>query len=263
MALYITQGTRKKFGAQIVHHAQRYFSAGWRVPRALSARQHEKESTERIQVPIPGNAETLELCFKQKFTASPGSVTNNRDMTGTRVWPTARAVVTRLNGDLDELRRKKPSLRILELGAGCGLLGMTLAATGDEVLLTDYAGNIEWLRANVKLNATVLGSRATTAELNWGDTQDMSTIETEVGDEGFDAIVGSDVIYDATCHHALTETMRRFATSARAPVFLGYPDRNSSESDFLQTAEKYFDIEISEMISGESNLMYAVCQIRP
>lgn len=242
-------------------------SGGWKIPSPSDAREHRKGPpiTKRIQVSILGKSEPLELCFKQRFTVSPGSVTNSNDKTGTWVWPSARAMVTRLKEDLDTLRRRqeKQSLRILELGAGCGFLGMVLAATGDEVLLTDHAGNIEWLRENVQLNKSVVGSRAMTAVLDWGDENHMAEVENEVGDEGFDAIVGSDLIYDGKCHHALVETMRRFAMpSPRAPVFLGYPDRHSSEPDFFRIAKEYFDVDTSHMGDDNSNLMYAVCQIR-
>jgi len=240
--------------------SSRHFTGGWRIPPS-AAKQQQPYAVERVQVPIRGSGEPLELCFKQRFTVTPGSVSSN-DMTGTWVWPTARQMVERLQSDLNKLRGDSP-LRILELGSGCGLLGMSLAATGDEVVLTDHAENIKWLRENVELNQNVVGNRATTAVLQWGNEKDMVAVEKKLGDSHFDVIVGSDLIYDPSSHRVLKETMQRFAMPNRAPVFLGYPDRGSSEPDFFCIAKENFNIEIMPMGSDESNLMYAVCQIRP
>ncbi len=241
--------------------------AGWRVPPSSSLtrqrRLQQDTSVEPIQVSIPGREQQLELRLKQSFTVSPGSVSSANDMTGTRVWPTAKAIVTRLSQDLEQLgqRQDKTSLRIVELGSGCGLLGLTLAAMGNEVLLTDHAGNVDWLRQNVDLNETLL-CRAKTEILDWGAKDHISAITAEFSSGGLDAIVGTDLIYDLNCHGALVDTMRQFSELTRAPVFLGYPNRDSSEAAFFETAKEYFDIETSFMGDDESNLMYAVFRIR-
>lgn len=262
--------TRHKLVARISRPREFTSGAGggWRVPPpspfASARRDDAVSSVEWIQVPVPGRKQQLELRFKQRFTVSPGSVTStNNDMTGTRVWPTAKAMVSRLSQDLEQLlRTEKSSLRILELGSGCGLLGMTLAAMGNDVLLTDHAGNVDWLRENVELNKATCQSRAVTAVLDWGDKDHMSAIKDEFVGRGFDAIVGTDLIYHPNCHGALAETMRWFTGPTRAPVFLGYPNRDSNGAGFFQIAQEYFDIETSVMGGDESKLMYAVCRIR-
>ena len=54
------------------------------------------------------------------------------DGTGTRVWPTALPLLLYMQGLCPQMQQSleitRP-LRILELGAGCGLLGVGLAAT--------------------------------------------------------------------------------------------------------------------------------------
>lgn len=249
----------------------RHFSshdAGWKIPlpRDNGGAASSSNAVKPVQVSLPNNIQPLELCFKEKFTVSPGSFSSG-DMTGTWIWPTARKMLAGnlLAKDLDTLlqRNNATSLNILELGSGCGLLGMALAAgMGNTVLLTEHEENIEWLRQNVELNKHVLDNRATTAVLTWGNDTDMAAIENDIG--SFDAIVASDVIYDPNSHQVLLKTMRRFAWPKRAPVFLGYPDRGSCEADFFGLSEQYFEsIQITPMEDDdECNLMYAVCRIR-
>jgi predicted nicotinamide N-methyase len=131
------------------------------------------------------------------------------------------------------------------------------------VILTDHEGNIDWLRENVELNRGIVGNRAIkTAVLGWGNESEMSAMERELGNGAFDVIVGSDLIYDPNSHQALTKTMRQFAMPGNATVFLGYPNRGSSEPKFFCATEEYFDIKITSMGDDENNILYAVCQIR-
>lgn len=239
-----------------------FSSSGWKVPPGFQHQAiNDASSVERIQVHLPNSNIPIDLCFKQRFTVTPGStVSSNSDMTGTWIWPTAQRMAARLENDLETLEKGKP-LRILELGSGCGLLGMTLAAIGHEVLLTDHAGNVTWLRENADLNRSILGNRVSTAQLGWGDEKEMSDVLEKR--QTFDLIVGSDVIYDPNSHEVLVETLRRFATPANAPVFLGYPKRDEArEHQFFEMAGEYFDIQATLLDTDESNLMYAVCRVR-
>ena len=76
---------------------------------------------------------------------------------------------------LSEYRQRLPSMRVLELGSGTGIGGLTAAAAGARVLLTDGAPELlPLLEANVRRNAEA-GSLRGSAEvrlLRWGDERD-------------------------------------------------------------------------------------------
>lgn len=254
----------KSFNAwcsSVVH--SRPFSAagrvGWKVPPTslTPTTDQQKRAVKRIQINLLSTNESIKLLFKQRFTVSPGS-DNNHDMTGTWVWPTALEMATRLQEDLQQ--RDKP-LNVLELGSGCGLVGMICAALNHNVVLTDHAQNVDCLRQNVELNREIVGNRAAVTVLEWGNENDMAAIRDAYGE--FDVIVGSDLIYDAKIHEGLLKTMRYFAATPRNPsIYFGYPNRGPTESSFLHTAEQYFDIEVSPLANGGSNRMYAICRLR-
>ena len=133
------------------------------------------------------------------------------DGTGLKVWPTALPLLAHLRARLPEtlLGSGRP-LRVLELGSGCGLLGLGLAAASEnvKVLLTDPAvdledGNsLEWLSQNVERNREVVGDRASVAKLVWGNVADVEAVRQSHSD-GFYLVVGSDLLYEPRQHDAL------------------------------------------------------------
>ena len=113
------------------------------------------------------------------------------DCTGGVVWETALMMAQLLCRDPGLLGSRRP--RVLELGAGCGLLGVALARAGCDVLLTEAAPAMGNLRRNVA------GRRgAAAAELHWG----------EAPPGGVDAVVGTDVVFSAALVRPMLETAR-------------------------------------------------------
>ena len=109
------------------------------------------------------------------------------DRSGLKNWPCAVPLLAFIEAKvLPQLRRARLAhlgrsvrpLRVLELGSGCGLLGLGLAAgaTDVRVLLTDpdvptafgapaeqaLDSTLDWLRSNVTLNAGEGGAVSTT-----------------------------------------------------------------------------------------------------
>jgi predicted nicotinamide N-methyase len=141
---------------------------------------------------------------------------------GLQVWQAAPLLVQRLAA-LPHLLAGK---RVLELGSGCGLVGLAAARLGaSSVVLSDTpsaTGVLELLRENAQLNEGE-GCPVTVLALDWGD---------DVGSEPlprFDVLLGSDVLYHA--HHAplLARTIAaRLCCDADAFALLMCPLRNAS-----------------------------------
>ena len=96
--------------------------------------------------------------------------------------------------------------RVLDLGSGCGLVGICLASAGADVTMTELPGHTGLLQENVEnnLKAHCPGSWQV-QECVWGgpgETTDWGNV-TDMG-QGWDFIVGSDLIYsDASTPHLL------------------------------------------------------------
>jgi predicted nicotinamide N-methyase len=197
-----------------------------------------------------------DLIIQEQFTAPPGGATI--DTTGRWVWPTAVPLLHRLLDECAASSSSSHSNTVLELGAGCGVLGMGLAASGSfpQVILTDH--NTDWLHKNVERNRDLVGDRIQVHKLDWGMEQDSRSLEASlVGQQPrqtLDWIVGSDILYDPSSHRALVSTLRRFAEPNNASILLAYPRRQDNEAAFVSIAKEHFDIQIEpikdEMISS-------------
>mmetsp|Transcript_33893 Transcript_33893/g.80446 ORF Transcript_33893/g.80446 Transcript_33893/m.80446 type:complete len:243 (+) Transcript_33893:772-1500(+) len=95
--------------------------------------------------------------------------------------------------------------RIIELGCGCGLLGLSLAAISNgkaQVVLTDYdAAALEIAQLNVELNS--FQGCVKVRKLAWGNKSSRL-----VRDRPVDFVVGSDIIYNPHSLPGLQETLR-------------------------------------------------------
>ncbi|CAE8620184.1 unnamed protein product, partial [Polarella glacialis] len=124
------------------------------------------------------------------------------DATGNVVWPSAHSLCAHLCACPELVRGK----RVLELGAGTGLVGLVAAALGaKEVVLTDLASGLPLLRRNVERNKAGCLIEPKVTELRWGREAAMQAVK-----EGtFDVVVGCEIIYqhDAETATALAETM--------------------------------------------------------
>jgi hypothetical protein len=134
-------------------------------------------ATTKFRVKTPKG--DVELSIKEQFTGPPGGA--NIDTTGRLVWPTAVPLLERIKAEyLNEKSSILPSMPmpILEIGAGCGVLGTGLASTGFfDVTLTDTDQSVDWLENNVELNRNLVGDNAKVASLNWGDEGDAAKLE--------------------------------------------------------------------------------------
>jgi len=114
--------------------------------------------------------------------------------TGGIVWETSYILAAYLIENL----KNRPS--VIELGAGCGLLGIALAAAkkARPVVVTDQPSAMENLARNVERNPI---KNLTAETLTWGDNHGKT----------YDVICGTDVVFKKTLVKPLLETMWKLA----------------------------------------------------
>tara|TARA_B110001452_G_scaffold179507_1_gene150669 strand:- start:2573 stop:3493 length:921 start_codon:yes stop_codon:yes gene_type:complete len=132
--------------------------------------------------------------------------------TGGCVWETAYLMAQWLQPRLDELQRDGLPLRCLEVGAGCGLLGVALAHAGCDVLLTEQESAMANLSANVAANAPpeASGGACAAASLSWIDDGELEAVAAR---GPWQVLVGTDVVYKAELVRPLLRTLWRCADS--------------------------------------------------
>ncbi len=139
---------------------------------------------------------------------------------GVALWPAAIALAYAVDARAEAMR----GARVLELGAGTGLPGLTAAALGADVVQTDY-------------HEPALSICRRNGELNGIDTIEYRLVDwSEWRDETqYDWILGSDILYNIDMHPHL----QRIFESNLAPggrVLLSDPFRNMG-LDLLETLE--------------------------
>jgi len=120
--------------------------------------------------------------------------------------------------------------RVLELGAGLGAPGLTAAARGCTVTLSDY----EQIILDVEqVNAAASGlTGVETMMLDWLDPPDM---------ERYDVILGAEILFRDEFFEPLTGILDR-ALEEEGQVLLAHDIRRRSLRPFLERAEKNFVI---------------------
>lgn len=102
-------------------------------------------------------------------------------------------------------RGKKPlsGRRVLELGAGCGVVGAALACAGADVTVTDIASVVPLLQVNAHLQREE-GRSIAVRTLNWSEAipPDLTS--------DFDFVIGCDLIYDLTDLDGLLKVLQFF-----------------------------------------------------
>lgn len=175
-----------------------------------------------------------------------------------QLWPAATTLVTLLDEYRSHLSKSplssilthssdgsdRPSLNILELGSGTGLVGIAAAVTlGANVTVTDLPHVIPNLQFNVDANSAALtanGGTVTVAPLSWGEVGDVELIGRE-----FDVILASDVVYHDHLYEPLLQTLYLLLRGRETTSFvMAHLRRWKKDSVFFKKAKKAFYVEV-------------------
>jgi predicted nicotinamide N-methyase len=110
---------------------------------------------------IPSPSDTFELTIHEPALTG--------DDLGLKTWAASYLLAKRLH-TLNIVQAGKPPPQVLELGSGTGLVGLTMAALGAHVVLTDLPSIYQNLARNASDNAEVVqrnGGSARTGVLDW------------------------------------------------------------------------------------------------
>ncbi|KAI5306380.1 hypothetical protein KEM56_001161 [Ascosphaera pollenicola] len=122
--------------------------------------------------------------------------------------------------------------QIIELGTGCGMVGLYIAQTftRTSVLLTDLEDARDIVQLNLSQTSPASGSNATFQVLDWDEGLPVNVQQMKP-----DMVMVSDCTYNADSFAALTQTLSRLADiSPNMLVLVTYKERHESEKAFFQ-----------------------------
>ncbi|EED15209.1 conserved hypothetical protein [Talaromyces stipitatus ATCC 10500] len=125
--------------------------------------------------------------------------------------------------------RTKGKLQVIELGSGCGVVGIALAQilSNCSVTLTDLAEVDDIMTRNLQLSAP--GSSTRFKVLDWEEELDADILQ-----EPIDLVLVSDCTYNADSLPALVKTLDRLVQSSpEAVVLVSLKRRHESEAVFF------------------------------
>ncbi|CAH3917118.1 unnamed protein product [Pieris brassicae] len=138
-------------------------------------------------------------------------------------------------------------VRVLELGSGLGVVGLTAATLGAQVTLTDLPEALPLLRLNIAENKSKIasmGGYSIAESLVWGDKN------SDIHKQDFDMILLADCIYYEDAVDTLIETLKSLndTINKKPTIYLTQELRDSEIQkklwkSFYEKLTEYFYIE--------------------
>ncbi|KAL6008744.1 hypothetical protein ACLOJK_021970 [Asimina triloba] len=164
-----------------------------------------------------------------------------------QLWPAASALMSFLDQSLSSLSScsllsaiSQRPLRVLELGSGTGLVGITAAVIlGAHVTITDLPHVLPNLQYNANANAAAITSSGGAVDvrcLRWGEFEDMASFGLQ-----FHLLLASDVVYHDHLFEPLLQTLSFFLQGG-VQLLMAHLRRWKKDSIFFRKARKLFDV---------------------
>ncbi|KAK7128304.1 hypothetical protein R3I93_020798 [Phoxinus phoxinus] len=153
------------------------------------------------------------------------------------VWDSALDLCQFFENESLDLRGK----RVIELGAGTGLVGIVAARLGARVTLTDVPLALAQIQSNVERNTPLSGwpsGAPAVFPLSWGRDHDSFS-------SGWEFVLGADIVYMPESFPLLLDTLAHLCKDG-AVAFLASPMRREhGAQDFYNTVlPKMFTVEL-------------------
>lgn len=167
------------------------------------------------------------------------------------VWDAAVVLCMYLELGAVELKGRK----VIELGAGTGLVGIVAALLGAHVTITDREAALELLSANVDANLPPLCRRlAVVSELTWGQGLERFP------EGGFDVVLGADIVYLEESFPSLLRTLE-YLCSERSVVLLACRIRYERDRAFLRMLGRGFAVDLVHYDKERDVYVYKACRL--
>ncbi|ORX59780.1 hypothetical protein DM01DRAFT_1333229 [Hesseltinella vesiculosa] len=182
-------------------------------------------------------------CFDQRYFLIRESWVHG---TPGKLWDSALVISDALARQLLPLNLTRP-LKVLDLSAGTGVIGLLLAFIGQhqnntmlDITLTDVPEALSLIHDNRCLNK-ITYPRLSVAPLRWGIDKDIQAIQAK---GPFDVIIASDVLYEPIKFQDLVKTLDKLTTPS-TQTWIGYKRRGlklEEEQSFFTLCHPRFQI---------------------
>ncbi|KAJ2960582.1 hypothetical protein NQZ79_g3994 [Umbelopsis isabellina] len=221
--------------------------AGWQHNHAVK----QKAGLVEIEVEnVKGNKPAVFTVMQNQ------SLLSKRGITGSVLWDSSVMLSNMFTKHRQLFGLEPSATRILELGTGCGLLGITMAALVKQVLMTDQYEMLSLLAKNIRRN---LGENTNTdiAELMWGEP-----LPPDIRKQTFDLIVASDCVYHESLTGKLVKTLSDICKLSDAHKLSEYEETGvkSKRTAFILGQELRSDTVHMEFLTDliESFIVYRI-----
>ena len=143
-------------------------------------------------------------------------------------------------------------LRILELGSGCGVVGIWMASSfpRTEVIMTDLPEAMSILEMNMVHTRLANGSKLARAELDW-----HKAVPKGIAERSFDLIIVSDCTYNCDSVPALIKTIAVLLRQCpEALVVIAMKIRHESELAFFDLMTEGGLAKVEKAVIGLSHI---------
>uniref|UniRef100_A0A2C9WGR0 Uncharacterized protein n=1 Tax=Manihot esculenta TaxID=3983 RepID=A0A2C9WGR0_MANES len=144
----------------------------WGIQQPTFSKPNSFVSQSSLQLRLDACGRSLSILQSPSSLGAPG-------VTGSVMWDSGVVLGKFLEHAVDSKMLMLQGKKVVELGAGCGLVGCIAALLGAQVAFTDLPDRLRLLKKNVEANLRDgdLRGSAVVKELIWGDEPDRDLME--------------------------------------------------------------------------------------